>query len=561
MPASRSSRTSRASKPSPRRGKATGADSASPGGWIAAAITWALALATGLLAAAWFTAQGFAYYYGDAEAHLNIARRILDTRIQTLEQIGTVWLPLPHLLMLPFAADMALWHSGWAGAIPSVFCFSLAVLFLFLTVRRLTSSLAAAAASALVLAANPNLLYLQSTAMTEAIYAACSLGALYALVRAADEESWLWPTLAGLAALCGTMTRYEGWFLLPFYALCLLLGSGKPRWGATALFCAIAALGPLAWLAHNWWWWGDPLEFYRGEWSARAIYDRALRAGMKPAPGDGDWPLALTHFTAAVRHTAGLAVALAGGLAMAACLRRRLLPALGLLLFAPLFYIWSLHGSGTPIFVPDLWPFSYYNTRYGLAALPLLALSLGALVSLAPGPRTRAALLTLVASIATLPWLLYPRAENWICWKESQVNSISRRAWTTALARALQNHYRGGGIAMSFGDSTGALRLAGIPLREMLHEGQGPQWYGLLARPEFFLHEEWALTLSGDKLANALPRGERRGLRYHPVRTIEVKGGPVVTLWRRGSRIRPPELTASEAEQLRQFEEALHQVP
>ena len=28
---------------------------------------------------------------------------------------------------------------------------------------------------------------------------------------------------------------------------------------------------------------------------------------------------------------------------------------------------------GTPIYVPQLWPNSYYNTRYGMAALPLLA--------------------------------------------------------------------------------------------------------------------------------------------------------------------------------------------
>ena len=48
----------------------------------------------------------------------------------------------------------------------------------------------------------------------------------------------------------------------------------------------------------------------------------------------------------------------------------------------PLFYIWSMHSGGTPIFVPTLWPFSYYNTRYALAALPLLAIAGGSLVLL-----------------------------------------------------------------------------------------------------------------------------------------------------------------------------------
>jgi hypothetical protein len=114
---------------------------------------------------------------------------------------------------------------------------------------------------------------------------------------------------------------------------------------------------------------------------------------------------------------------------------------------------------------------------------------------------------------------------------------------------------------MSFGDAAGALRKAGIPLREMMHEGAGPEWYGAIARPEFFLREEWAVTLSGDALANALPRGERRGLRYDCQRTIEVQGAPVVKVWRKSSRIRPPEFAPSEDEQRIHFEEALREVP
>lgn len=515
----------------------------------------------GSLAAAWHAGQGSTYYYGDAEAHLNIGRRILDTRIQSLDQIGTVWLPLPHLLTLPLVGNNTWWQNGRAGGAPAVLCFSFAVCLMFLFARHLTGSLASGATAALATALNPNLLYLQSTAMTEAVYLASSLAALYSLARAVDQGGWLWPALAGLGALCGTMTRYEGWFLLPFYTLYLLFGSGKMRWRETAVFCVVAALGPLVWFAHNWYWWGDPLEFYRGPWSARAIYDRALRAGMKPAPGDGDWRLAFTYYTAAVRHTCGGALAVAGGLALMSCVRRRLAIPAVLLVLAPLFYVWSLHSSGTPIFVPDLWPFSYYNTRYGLAALPLLAFGLGALVALPPNAKLRGALAAVSLGIVISPWILYPRPEAWVCWKESQVNSKARRAWTADLAQFLKENYRGGGIAMSFGDATGALRQAGIPLRETMHEGSGYVWNAVMARPEFFLHEEWAITLSGDALASALPRGERRGLRYDCQRTIEVEGAPVVKVWRKSSRIRPPEFAPTEDEQRVSFEEALRQVP
>ena len=50
--------------------------------------------------------RGYVLLYGDAVAHLGIARRILDSRNPGLVQLGSVWLPLPHLLMLPFVQKM-----------------------------------------------------------------------------------------------------------------------------------------------------------------------------------------------------------------------------------------------------------------------------------------------------------------------------------------------------------------------------------------------------------------------------------------------------------------------
>src|SRR5262249_34873058 len=79
----------------------------------------------------YFVRHGYVLYYGDAEAHLNIARRIFDSRTPGPEQIGTVWLPLPHLLMVPFATRDEWWRSGLAGTIPSALCFVLAGAFLF----------------------------------------------------------------------------------------------------------------------------------------------------------------------------------------------------------------------------------------------------------------------------------------------------------------------------------------------------------------------------------------------------------------------------------------------
>jgi len=117
-----------------------------------------------VVAIAFFYFHGWLLYYGDAEAHLNIARRILDSETPGYDQLGTPWLPVPHVLMLPLVTHDALWRNGLAGAIPSGFCFVTAGVFLFLAARRLFGEAPAFAAAA-AFALNPNALYLGSIPM------------------------------------------------------------------------------------------------------------------------------------------------------------------------------------------------------------------------------------------------------------------------------------------------------------------------------------------------------------------------------------------------------------
>ncbi len=165
-------------------------------------VVMAVALAAISAAAVWgFYSRGDLLDYGDALAHLNIARRIIDSRTPGPEQIGTVWLPLPHLLMLPFAANDFLWRTGLAGSIPAAVCFVAAGLFLFAAARRLFGSNAAGAAAALCFALNPNVLYLQSIAMTEAFLFAALLGLLYFVVLFRQTQRFYAVVMAG-AACC-----------------------------------------------------------------------------------------------------------------------------------------------------------------------------------------------------------------------------------------------------------------------------------------------------------------------------------------------------------------------
>src|SRR5678815_3549121 len=100
--------------------KTRGAGGGSTGGLTNSLAAFAALFAVSCAALAYFYSNGWILYYGDAEAHLDIARRMVDSRTPGYDQVGTVWLPLPHWLMLPFVRNDALWWSGVAGSIPSM---------------------------------------------------------------------------------------------------------------------------------------------------------------------------------------------------------------------------------------------------------------------------------------------------------------------------------------------------------------------------------------------------------------------------------------------------------
>ena len=473
--------------------------------------------------------NGWTLWYGDAQAHINIARRVIDSRTPGIYQIGTVWLPLPHALMLPLVRNDWLWRRGLAGAIPTALCFVLAGGLLFATIRRVFVSSAAAWSGLAVFAFNPNLLYLQTTPMTEPVFFAAMAALLYATVRFAESDSAGWAVFAGVAGAATTLTRYEGWFLLPFAAVYLLVTAKSHRWFKAALFSIIAAAGPLYWLAHNWYFWGNALEFYNGRWSAQAIYQRGLRAGLSPYPGDHNWTTALLYFRTAAVDVAGLTPFVIAGLGLLVALWRRAWWPLAFLALTPLFYLWSMHSGSVPIYVPPLWPYSFYNTRYALSVLPLLAFAAGAAVLIAPPGPLRSIASLAIAIAALTPWLIHPHPDNWVCWKESQVNSNARRAWTAQAATEIARDYNGGGIVACFGDISGVFARAGVPLRETLHEGNVPAWDGAMARPDLMLHEEWAVGQKDDTVFKAVARSPH----YWLVRAINVPGAPALYIWRR----------------------------
>ena len=97
--------------------------------------------------------------------------RVFDSLNPGFRQLGSVWLPLPHLLMVPFVARMAWWQSGLAGAIPSIGCYILGCIGIY-RLARLWLGAGPSAVAVLFYGLNPGLLYMQTTAMTEPLFLA-----------------------------------------------------------------------------------------------------------------------------------------------------------------------------------------------------------------------------------------------------------------------------------------------------------------------------------------------------------------------------------------------------
>jgi hypothetical protein len=147
----------------------------------------------------------------DARAHLVVARRIFDNITPGWQQIGAVWLPLPHLInAIPAQADL-LYRTGAFASFVSIACFGLTAYAAARLVMTATGSPLGALVATALLALNPNLLYLQSTPMTEPLLlASLFLGVLWLYEWVPLNQDAV-PARLALALVAATLTRYEAW--------------------------------------------------------------------------------------------------------------------------------------------------------------------------------------------------------------------------------------------------------------------------------------------------------------------------------------------------------------
>ncbi|HET9182376.1 MAG TPA: hypothetical protein VFP59_09605 [Candidatus Angelobacter sp.] len=439
--------------------------------------------------------------YGDAVAHINIARRVFDSRTPGLFELGTVWLPLPHVLDIPFIVNQRLWQTGLGASIPSMLAYIAGTLGIFRLVRDMASRLAAWTA-ALIFALNPNLLYMQATAMTESLYLALFIWAVVYFAEfcrgveqdAADSRRAL--EKCGLLMMAAMLVRYDGWFLAAVIAIAAVVKiwrawpvNRKLRRGLLSYLLLTGAVAVL-WLAYNYAGYGNPLEFANGPYSAKAIQQRSWTPTWTSYPGENSPRTATLYFMKAARLSLGegkgeylLFTVAFVGLLCVFFFARRFLP--WALLWTPLiFYPACIAWGSVPLYLPQWWPFGYYNLRYGLQMLPAAAVFAALMVefngNFFPRSRIRAAAVLMALAVWSYGsvWSRTP-----IMLREARVNGAARMRFERQLAGELKKLPASATIMMDCSAYSGAVQEAGIPFRRVLRESNPPQWEVALTQP------------------------------------------------------------------------------
>jgi hypothetical protein len=380
-----------------------------------------------------------------------------------------VWLPLPHLLnMIPVQVDA--WYRTGASAIAiSVASLAVACWAVSWTVLRLTGSRSGAIAASALLLLNPDVLYLQSTPMTEPLLFATTLTAVALTIAWRDGDA-LWPSSAGVAFAAACLTRYEAW---PITAAALSLTAAVMlRRGAsfrhTAAAVARLAIFPAAAIV---------LFLVNSRWTVGAWFISSGFFVAENTAALGHPAVALDQVREGLHALSGPALIWAGyGGALLSLLAFALSPSR-----APLIVLLSLAGAAALPWYAYLHGHPF-RVRYDVPLVAACAAMAGVGIGLL-WKRARPVAATVLIVIALVQTPPLDRTAPLIV--ESQrdaANSAGRRAVTSYL----REHYDGRTIMMSMG-SLGHymqdLSAQGFAIRNFLHEGNGDLWTFALTDP------------------------------------------------------------------------------
>ena len=495
----------------------------------------------------------------------------MDSALPTLweryAQLGAPWLPLPHLLMLPLIGYDSFWRTGFAGSIISMISFIIASVLIYkLSLRyytdRFDNPRVIAGVSAGIFMLNPSNLYMQSTPMTELPFMVLFVASIYSLQKWAFDHKTRWLAISAALTTLGTITRYEGWALLPFAGVTVLLASDRIGWRKLfdgALWGLIVVVGPIYWFWHNWAIYGNWLEFYTGPYSAHGIYNRGngsydwvnisyhnLKGSLLIAAVTTILCLTLLVFLLAV---SGYLTELYQRFIFKPAERRRFvidgyvheliarrrewsrfLPAF-LLVIPFCFFVYSLYKN--EIQVIPLAMLSLYNVRYGLMHLIPAAVFAPAVIFLFKPQRRKIVLAVLALLIvAQYGFLFYDGATKLEIVQEPIRNNVNSPEWKNKakLDEYLRSHPPNAVILMESGYLGSSVLRGGLQFKNIIYDGD--YRFGQI-KDEVPANIQTVIMKDGDQLWQKFHDDSTFNRQFEPAYTTP--GVPTLVVYRRKS--------------------------
>lgn len=430
--------------------------------------------------------NGIGVAYNDARSHLDIGRRVVEGLKPGLAQLGSVWLPLPHVLMIPTIWNDFFWHSGLAGALQSMISFVVTGVLIFLYLKNIKVGLFGRLIGVLVFVANINVLYLQSTAMTELLLLATMTAGAYYLMLWAKEKEILHLIKSAFWVMVSTLVRYDGWFLLVFITIILSYIIFRKKGyreteGIIVLFVTLAGFGIVLWLLWNLLIFRDPLYFAFGPFSAHTQQQQIHEAGELYTKGNLLLSIK-TYFYAVGFNTyvIPLIIAVIGAYKYFKDRKLRFdIRFSGLALISPLFFnISALYLGHSVLFVQGVVGDVWFNVRYGMMLMPAIAIFIGYLIDRTR--KTRWVYIGLLVFVLVFAFL----GRDVVTIEDALVGASGKNV--AEVSGWLKENAAGkdGFILISAASHDAIIFSSGLPMSKYIHEGTGKYWDAATDNPD-----------------------------------------------------------------------------
>lgn len=472
-----------------------------------------------LSSTAWFYMADSIVSYGDAESHLNIAKRVIDSLTPGLAQLGGIWLPLPHLLMIPFVKFDFLWRSGLAGSIVSGTAYVVSSIYLFKLCKFVFKNNTASFMGTLIFMFNMNLLYLQATPMTELTLVVFFILSSYYFIKYLSTEKMTDLVAAAFFGYCATLSRYDGWFLVGIEVLILMIKFNPIKilinrlgnisysfdmklWnkmqGIVVMFATLGFLGLIMWLGWDALILGDPLYFTHSEFSASSQQQGWLSRGQLPTYHN--FFLSFAYYFVTAMNGSGIIlffIAIFGFIAFLSDRTYKYRFLIGLLMINTfIFYVLTLYMGQSVIFIPHLTPPTFdwqlFNVRYGVMMVPFVGFSIAYLFA-----NSKFSGKVILIGLFLFQMLLYIIGYSQALAYYDGLEGLSSSKRLDA-ERWLKINYDGGLVLEDDFSRQLSIVRSGVSMKNIIYIGNKPYWEESLVEPEKYA--SWIIVQKNDTI-------------------------------------------------------------